>query len=64
MTTTRNQQGNALTLPQLITYYETTNRAEGKSPKTISWYSANLARFHNYLRNNCPPDLTPKNRSS
>ncbi len=50
MTTTRNRQENALTLPQLISYYETTNRAEGKSPKTISWYSANLARFYGFLR--------------
>lgn len=39
-----------LKLPDLIEYYEVCNRAEGKSPKTISWYSANLRRFHNYLR--------------
>jgi integrase/recombinase XerC/integrase/recombinase XerD len=49
MTTIRTRQENALTLLQLITYYETTNRAEGKSPRTISWYSDNLKRFHGYL---------------
>jgi integrase/recombinase XerC/integrase/recombinase XerD len=36
-------------LLELIDYYETCNRAEGKSPKTISWYSANLKCFHRYL---------------
>jgi len=29
-------------LAELIDYYEVCNRAEGKSPKTLSWYSANL----------------------
>ena len=38
------------TLSELIDYYETCNRAEGKSPKTITWYSANLRRFHFYLK--------------
>ena len=37
-------------LPELIAYYETCNRAEGKSPKTIEWYSANLHMFHAYIR--------------
>ena len=54
MATTLSRQENVLTLPQLIAYYETTNRAEGKSPKTISWYSANLVRFHAYLRSRHP----------
>ncbi len=36
---------------ELIDYYEVCNRAEGKSPKTISWYSANLKSFRNYLKN-------------
>jgi hypothetical protein len=35
----------SLSLPDLIAYYETCNRAEGKSPKTIKWYSDNLKRF-------------------
>ena len=38
-------------LSELIEYYEVCNRAEGKSPKTISWYSANLKSFRNYLKN-------------
>jgi site-specific recombinase XerD len=37
-------------LAELIDYYEVCNRAEGKSPKTISWYSANLRHFHRYLK--------------
>jgi site-specific recombinase XerD len=36
-------------LTELIDYFEVCNRAEGKSPKTISWYSANLRHFHRYL---------------
>ncbi len=35
---------------ELIEYYEVCNRTEGKSPKTISWYSANLKSFRNYLK--------------
>jgi integrase/recombinase XerC/integrase/recombinase XerD len=38
-------------LSEFIDYYEICNRAEGKSPKTISWYSANLKSFRNYLKN-------------
>ena len=38
------------TLSELIDYYETCNRAEGKSIKTITWYTANLKRFHFYLK--------------
>jgi integrase/recombinase XerC/integrase/recombinase XerD len=37
-------------LAELIDYYEVCNRAEGKSSKTISWYSANLRHFHCYLK--------------
>ena len=43
-------------LSELIEYYEVCNRAEGKSPKTISWYSANLKSFRNYLKNRHLPD--------
>lgn len=35
----------------LINYYETCNRAEGKSPKTIEWYSENLHRFSSFTKN-------------
>jgi len=38
-------------LSELIDYYEICNRAESKSPKTISWYSAGLKNFRNYLKN-------------
>jgi len=37
-------------LSNLINYYELCNRAEGKSLKTITWYSQNLKRFHSYLK--------------
>jgi len=38
------------TLSELMEYYEVCNRAEGKSPRTIEWYSANLRRFRSYLK--------------
>ncbi len=41
---------------ELIEYYEICNRAEDKSPKTISWYSANLKSFRNYLKSRHLPD--------
>ena len=44
----------SLDMRRLIQHFEQSNKAEGKSPKTISWYSANLARFHGYLRNRHP----------
>ena len=43
-------------LSQYIDYYEICNKAEGKSQKTISWYSANLKSFRNYLKNRHLPD--------
>ncbi|MFC2014213.1 tyrosine-type recombinase/integrase [Chloroflexota bacterium] len=51
MTTHVNTQEKVHKLNKLIEYYEVCNRAEGKSPKTISWYSANLKNFRNYLKN-------------
>lgn len=42
-------QEKANTLVELIEYYEVCSRAEGKSYRTIGWYSANLKRFRNYL---------------
>ena len=38
------------TLTELIDYYEICNRAEGKSERTIQWYSANLRRFLSYVK--------------
>jgi integrase/recombinase XerC/integrase/recombinase XerD len=49
-------QEKAYHLPDLINYYELCNRAEGKSPKTITWYTANLRRFYIYLKNRHLPD--------
>jgi site-specific recombinase XerD len=50
-----NQQ-KANTLSELIGYYEVCNRAEGKSCRTISWYSANLRLFCSYLERRHLPD--------
>jgi len=38
------------TIDKLIGLYERSNRAEGKSPKTITWYSDILGLFAGYLR--------------
>jgi site-specific recombinase XerD len=45
---------------EFIDYYEICNRAEDKSPKTVSWYSANLKSFHNYLKSSHLPDTLNK----
>ena len=56
MTTHVNTPEKAHKLSELIEYYEVCNRAEGKSPKTISWYSANLKSFRNYIKSRHHPD--------
>jgi len=56
MTTNVNTPEKAHKLSELIDYYEVCNRAEGKSPKTISWYSANLRSFRNYIKSRHHPD--------
>jgi site-specific recombinase XerD len=56
MTTHVNTKEKSHKLFELIEYYEICNRAEGKSPKTTSWYSANLKNFRNYLKNRHLPD--------
>lgn len=56
MTTHISNQETVKKLSECIDYYEVCNRAEGKSPKTISWYSANLRRFRNYLKSRHLPD--------
>jgi len=43
-------------LSECVEYYEICNRAEGKSAKTISWYSANLRHFRSYLKSRHLPD--------
>lgn len=56
MTTHVNTQEKVHKLSDLIEYYEVCNKAEGKSSKTISWYSANLKNSRNYLKNRHFPD--------
>ena len=56
MTTHVNTLEKTHKLSELIEYYEVCNRAEGKSPKTITWYSANLRHFRSYLKNRHLPD--------
>ncbi len=56
MTTHISNQEGTKKLSECTDYYEVCNRAEGKSPKTISWYSANLRRFHSYLKNRHLPN--------
>jgi site-specific recombinase XerD len=43
-------------LYEFIDYYEVCNRCENKSPRTISWYSANLQQFEDYLHKQHLPD--------
>jgi len=50
----------AKSLSEFIDYYEICNRAEDKSLKTVSWYSANLKSFHNYLKTRHLPDTLDK----
>jgi len=45
-----------LDLAKLITHFAQSNKAEGKSPKTVSWYSDMLLDFINYLRKACKHD--------
>lgn len=49
-------QEKAHKLSEYIDYYEVCNRAEGKSPRTVDWYSANLYSFRNYLNKRHLPD--------
>ena len=56
MSKNENTQKNTHTLSECIDYYEICNRAEGKSSKTVKWYSANLNGFRSYLNNRHHPD--------
>lgn len=42
-------------LPKLIQFYETFNRSEGKSPRTVQWYGEVLDLFLNWLRSRQKP---------
>lgn len=44
------------TLDRLARHFEAHNRSEGKSPKTIIWYSRVLRYFGDYLREHNLPD--------
>jgi len=56
MLTNAVKQEKTYNLSDLINYYELCNRAEGKSLRTITWYSENLARFYSYLKSRHLPD--------
>jgi len=56
MTTHNSNQEPVKKLAEYIDYDEVCNRAEGKSPKTISWYSANLRRLRSYVKSRHLPD--------
>ena len=45
-----------LELENLIQGFRLSCQTEGKSPKTISWYSANLKSFRNYVKSRHLPD--------
>ena len=45
-------------LPDLIESFLATKQVEGRSPKTISWYRANLTRFSEYAGHPALKDLT------
>ena len=45
-----------LTIDQLIKLYEVSNQAEGKSLRTITWYSDILGLFLVYLRDKLGQD--------
>ena len=40
----------ALTIDELITRYELSNRADGKSPKTVRWYNEMLNSFSVHMK--------------
>lgn len=41
----------SIPLEQLIRHYEVYNRSEGKSPRTVSWYTDSLGAFVRFLQN-------------
>jgi len=48
----RGERRKNIELPQLIAAFEVRNRALNRSPKTTTWYSANLRIFQNFLQSN------------
>ena len=45
-----NSRTTSRNLAELTDYYELCNRSEGKSPKTVQWYTMNLKQFRKYLQ--------------
>ncbi|GAI33387.1 unnamed protein product, partial [marine sediment metagenome] len=45
----------SIPLERLIMHYEVYNRSEGKSPRTVSWYTDNLTSFARFLQNGSSP---------
>jgi len=41
----------ALTVDELLRRYAVSNKADGKSPRTVNWYTEMLASFSDYARN-------------
>ena len=39
-----------LDIDELTARYELSNRADGKSPKTVGWYTAMLTAFSGYMK--------------
>ena len=50
------QNNESQNVPDLIDYFEICNRSEGKSKKTIDWYSRNLRYFYRYIKSRHLPD--------
>ena len=48
-----------LELEKLVTHYAQSNKAEGKSPKTISWYSEMLSDFVRFLKSTWGDNTLP-----
>ncbi|MFC2004562.1 tyrosine-type recombinase/integrase [Chloroflexota bacterium] len=42
--------GKALTINEVISRYEISNQADGKSPRTIAWYTEMLMSFSGYMK--------------
>ncbi len=53
-----------LELGNLIEGFKLTCQTEGKSPKTVEWYTSFLERFHLFLNSNCyPTEIAQINKS-
>lgn len=53
----RSKKKAEITLPTLIDLFILSKQIEGRSPKTLSWYQANLKRFAGFMTNGHVPTL-------